>query len=362
MVVLEEEVMSREIDIVGAGLAGLVAGINLAGQGFRVRIYEARSNIGGDISFADATLMYPAVLERELGISIREALEPWRSTRILAYGKRFDFAMPHLTEAYTVERGKGELSLENVLYRQALEKGVDVILGRKLSVEEISGLPAGSIVATGLGKDSFELFNIPHRPFYGYMATGNCDPSKPRVIVYFDRFTREYGYYSQSVKSSVALVFRMHRPLLDEEKAVFRKRLAEDNGIEMDGWNDDISGWAAWPLKSWNNMNLFMGGKILAGTLAGVVSPALNFGVNGALVSGRIAAMAVTDRNTARQEFSRLAPLYLPQFIFRRFREYAPIPLLKLATWAILSTYRPSSFHHLISFALWPPGLKPRKG
>jgi flavin-dependent dehydrogenase len=354
--------MSREIDIVGAGLAGLVAGINLAGQGFKVRIYEAKNNIGGDISFADATLMYPAMLERELGISIRDALKPWKSTRILAYGKRYEFALPHLTEAYTMERGKGELSLENVLYRQALEKGVEVILGSKLSMKEISELPAGTIVATGLNKNSFELFNIPHRPFYGHMATGKSDPSQPQVIVYFDRFTREYGYYAQCSKSSVALVFRMDRPLLDEEKTAFRKKLAEDNGIEMDSWNDDISGWAAWPLKSWKNMNLLREGKILAGTLAGVVSPVLNFGVNGALVSGRIAAMAVTDQNTARREFSRLAPLYLPQFIFRRFREHAPISLLKLGTWAILSTYTPSSFHHLLSFALWPPGLKLRRG
>jgi flavin-dependent dehydrogenase len=242
-----------------------------------------------------------------------------------------------------------------------LDKGVEVILGRKLSMKEISELPAGTIVATGLNKNSFELFNIPQRPFYGHMATGNSDPSKPQVIVYFDRFTREYGYYAQCGKSSVALVFRMDRPLLDEERADFRTKLAEDNGIEMDGWNDDISGWAAWPLKSWNNMNLSRKGKILAGTLAGVVSPVLNFGVNGALVSGRIAAMAVTDQNTAQREFSRLAPLYLPQFIFRRFREHAPISLLKLGTWAILSTYSPVSFHHLLSFALWPPGLKLRR-
>ncbi len=354
--------MSREIDIVGAGLAGLVAGINLAGQGFRVRIHEARHRIGGDISFADATLMLPAMLERELGISIREALKPWKSVRIQAYGKKFELALPHLTEAYTMERGKGELSLENVLYRQALEKGVEVFLGRRLSMKDISELPAGTIVATGLNKNTFELFDIPHHPFYGHMATGNSDLSRPQVIVYFDRFTREYGYYAQCDRASVALVFRMDRPMTNEEKAAFRTKLAEDNGIEMDGWNDDISGWAAWPLKSWNNMNLFREGKILAGTLAGVVSPVLNFGVNGALASGRIAAMAVTDPNAARQEFNRLAPLYLPQFIFRRFREYAPVPLLKLGTRAILSTYSPGSFHHLLSFSLWPPGLKPGRG
>lgn len=354
--------MSREITIVGAGLAGLVAAINLAGKGFKVKVYEAKNSIGGDISYADATLMYPSILERELGISIREALKTWRSARILAYGKRFEVDLPHLTEACTMERGNGELSLENVLYRQALEKGAEVILGRKLSLKEISELPAGTIVATGLSKSSFELFNIPHRPFYGHMATGKSDPSKPQVIVYLDRFTREYGYYTQCGSSSVALVFRMDRQLLDEEKAAFRNKLAEDNGIEMDNWNDDISRWAAWPLKTLNNMNLTREGKILAGTLAGVVSPVLNFGVNGALISGQIAAMAVANPNEAQLEFSRLAPLYLPQFIFRRFREYAPVPLLKLGTWAILSTYSPSTFHHLLSFALWPPGLRLKNG
>jgi len=354
----QEEVVSREIDIVGAGLAGLVAGINLAGQGFKVRIFEAKSTIGGDTSFADATLMYPAGLEKELGVSIREALETWKSARIFAYGKRFEVALPRLTEAYTVERGKGELSLENVLYRQALEKGVEVVMGRKLSAREISDLPPGTIIATGLTRSSFELFHIPHRPFHGHMATGSSDPSRPQVIVYFDRFTREYGYYAQCGPSSVALVFRMDRPLLDEEKLAFRTKLSDDNGIEMDGWNDDISGWAVWPLRSWNNRNLFSQGKILAGTLAGVVSPVLNFGVNGALVSGRIAAVAVTDQDAARREFSRLAPLHLPQFVFRRFREHAPIPLLKLGTRAILSTYGPGGFHHLLSFALWPPGLR----
>jgi hypothetical protein len=254
-----------------------------------------------------------------------------------------------------MERGRGELSLENVLYRQALDKGVEVVLGRKLSVKEISGLPSGTIVATGLSREAFELFRIPHRPFYGHMATGRSDPSRPQVVVYFDRFTREYGYYAQCDRSSVALVFRMHRPLLDEEKQAFRRKLAEDNGIEMSGWNDDISGWAAWPLKSRSNMNLFRDGKILAGTLAGAVSPVLNFGVNGALVSGRIAAMAVTDRNRALREFRRLAPLYQAQFIFRRVREYAPVSLLKFVTRAILATYGPGGFHHLLSFALWPP-------
>jgi len=42
---------------------------------------------------------------------------------------------------------------------------------------------------------------------------------------------------------------------------------------------------------------------ILAGTLAGFIETNLGFGITGALISGKIAAMAVTDPEKARAEF-----------------------------------------------------------
>ena len=350
--------MAKEIEIVGAGLAGLVAGINLARQGFKVRIYDGRKYMGGDLSYADSTLLDLPALKAELGVNVEEALEPWTLTRAWVYGRKYEFGLPRGVEGFTVERGKGEASLENALYRQAQEAGVEVQLGSRLSKQEIIELPPGSIVATGLDREAFEAMDLPCRPFFCHMATGRGDPSRPGVIIYFDRFTREFGYYFQRGEAAGALVFSVQRPLTDGEKEEFKRKLADNDGVEFDNWNDSVASYAAWPLGSWNNMQLVRHDKILAGTLAGLVSPVLLFGVNGALVSGRIAALAVTDKDRALREFKRLAPLYYPQFVFRKFREYAPHGVLKPLVQSILSTYDPDVFPYLMLFALWPPGLK----
>lgn len=348
--------MAKEVQIAGAGLAGLVAGITLARQGFRVKISEARPNIGGNLRYADSTLMNPAQIEKHLGVRVDEALEPWTYTRIWAYGKKYELPNPKGVQSFTVERGGRETSLENVLYRQALKEGVEIALGQKLSKQDLKELPPGSIIATGLDREAFEAIDIPCRPFFCHMTTGTGNPSRPGVIVYFDRFTREFGYYFQANGSAGSLVFSVQRPLVDGEKQEFRRRLYENDGIDFSGWNDNIAVWAAWPLAVWRNLRLMQDDKILAGTLAGVVSPILLFGVNGALLSGKIAAMAVTDRDQALKEFKRIAPLYYPQFAFRKLREYAPHGLLKPLIQSILSSYHPSLFPWLMMFALWPPG------
>ncbi|MGQ9475097.1 MAG: hypothetical protein ACUVT4_05185 [Actinomycetota bacterium] len=200
--------------------------------------------------------------------------------------------------------------------------------------------------------------DIPCRPFFCHLATGRGDPSRPGVIIYLDRFTREFGYYFQRGGVAGSLVFSLLRPLTDAEKEVFKAMLARNDGIELENWHDQVASWAAWPLGSWRGPRLFHGDWILAGTLAGLVSPVLLFGVNGALVSGRVAAMAVEDPDEARREFRRLAPLYWPQFLFRKLREYLPHALLKPLSRIILSTYNADSFHHAMLFVLYPPGCR----
>lgn len=350
--------MPGKVEIVGAGLAGLTAAINLARRGLEVRVHEAREYMGGDLSYADSTIMDVPAIRAELGVDVEEALEPWTLTRAWAYGKKYEFGLPRGVEGFTVERGKGERSLENVLYRQARREGVEVLLGSRLSKQEIRELPPGSIIATGLDREAFEVMDLPCRPFFCHMATGKGDPSRPSVIIYLDSFTREFGYYFQREEAAGALVFSVQRPLTDGEKEEFKVKLAAGDGIEFDHWNDGVATWAAWPLGGWSNRRLLQGDKILAGTLAGLISPVLLFGVNGALVSGKIAAMAATDRDAALREFRRLTPLYWPQFAFRKCREYLPHAVLKPVTRALLATYDPDSFPYGMLFALWPPAYR----
>ncbi|MEW6077171.1 MAG: NAD(P)-binding protein [Thermodesulfobacteriota bacterium] len=348
----------EKVEIVGAGLAGLAAGITLARRGFKVTVHEGRKRPGGDLSYADSTIMDVPAVRRELGLEVEESLEPWTITRAWAYGKKYEFELPRGVEGFTVERGRGEHSLDNVLYQQALREGVEVRLGSRLSGQEIRDLPVGSILATGLDRQTFESLGLPCRRFFCHMATGKGDPSRPGVIIHLDRYTHEYGYYFQRGEAAGALVFSLRRPMTEEEKEAFKTSLGERDGIAFDRWDDHVAAWAAWPLGGRRNLRLFQGGKILAGTLAGLISPVLLFGVNGALVSGKIAALAVIDPDAARREFQRMAPLYRPQSVFRKLREYLPHVLLKPLTQAILATYDPDSLPYAMKFMLWPPGYR----
>ena len=75
---------------------------------------------------------------------------------------------------------------------------------------------------------------------------------------------------------------------------------------------------AGTPTGSWANPRLFAGNLILTGTLSGMQDPLMVLGVHGALVSGRIAAMAVQDRERAAREFRRMNRWWKVGYLTRR--------------------------------------------
>jgi flavin-dependent dehydrogenase len=72
------------------------------------------------------------------------------------------------------------------------------------------------------------------------------------------------------------------------------------------------------PTGSLFNPRLFAGDLILAGTLSGMQDPSMVLGVHGALVSGKIAAMAVHDRERAAREFRRMTRWWKLGYLTRR--------------------------------------------
>lgn len=138
------------ISIVGAGPAGLVAAITLRKEGFAVRVYEERRDVGlrfhGDFQGIENWSEEEDVLTQlhRMGITINFRCAPFYGGTL--FGPNRERADVHSAEPlfYLVRRGPVEDSLDQGLKTQALAAGVEIVFGRRM--EKIEGR---AITATG---------------------------------------------------------------------------------------------------------------------------------------------------------------------------------------------------------------------
>ncbi len=321
-----------KITIVGAGISGLTAAIILAREGHEVEVIERRDGVGGPARdmetgertyvMADGTPMELEKISRYVGFDISPPTMPIHYTRIVAFGKRYDTLFPRNVPAVLVERGPRESSIDMYLYRMAAEHGVKFSFNTPIKTrKDFDQLPDNTILATGLFRDTYEALGIPHVRVYGYIAYGMRENwGGPPVVLYIDRYTRDYAFFSTINGMAGALLFQRGIPLSAEAKEWFPRQLMEDEGIEFLEWIPLDVG--VLPMGSFHNPRLFHERFILTGTLAGFQDPVLLFGVHGALVSGKIAAMALRDREGAQKEFNRMNRFWKLSFLNRKFVEY----------------------------------------
>ncbi|MCX6671285.1 MAG: hypothetical protein NTX92_05145 [Euryarchaeota archaeon] len=120
-------------------------------------------------------------------------------------------------------------------------------------------------------------------------------------LAYFGDFTSDYGYICmKNGLLSAQLSGPMNLP--SENVTTFTHLVKETEGIELERWSSIVS---YFPKKA----RLFtkFAGKtfVLAGDVAGFLDPFFGFGVNGALLSGKIAAMSILSKQKALQEFKQ---------------------------------------------------------
>lgn len=321
---LEDEM--SDVTIVGAGISGLVASINLARSGHSVRILEREKRIGGMPEFRPDPAGSPfdlAAIERYTGIDIAPAVKIIDESNTYAWGRKFEMPMKASTRVYMVERGARSTSLDSLLLEQASSLGVAVEFDHPVLTQgDYALLPEDTIVATGLKLETYEALGIPYLPLYGYYAKGTVDHDRTVVSLWMDDFTRDYAFNCAINGVCFALLFQRGRPLSLAAKEKFVQLLAENEGWEFPEWRDLVGG--ACPVGSLHNPMLFKGNKILSGTLAGVIDPYLFFGMLGALVSGKIAAKAIDDKALAYSDFRRTVMTYYPNYIFKRIFDVVP--------------------------------------
>ena len=144
----------NQINITGAGPAGLSAAINLALHGYKVRIYEKNDDCGkrfnNDIQGLENWSHKKDVLQelKELNIDVNFECVPF-SNILLSDGRKkkvYPFKKPLF---YAVRRGIEDGSFDQGLKKTALNLGVEIFFNKQISKEE------ANIIATGPKKNIF---------------------------------------------------------------------------------------------------------------------------------------------------------------------------------------------------------------
>jgi len=320
----------KKVTIVGAGLAGLCAAITARKLGYEVHCVDKYNRVGGMPGahpFVDSTPFDAAMMSRFLGVPIGEPqVRPCENFDVYAFGKLCRLNPSH-SLLCNVERGPRRTAIDRYLHDIALEMGVTFEWGNPVrSQRDLAQLPPNTIVATGPYRESFQALGIPHETAYGYVLSAKYRPhgvpsNASRVAVYFDHYTRDYCYLPAS-NGVVAGLFFARRPVGKRHRDTWERQLKETEGVEFKTWHEERGYFASrYP----GQPRLFAGDKILAGTLAGAQDPGTYFGCHGAMVSGKIAAIALEDKATAQEMFCLCNRSFNRMWFLRRVAiNYAP--------------------------------------
>lgn len=314
--------MAKKIQILGAGLSGMIAAIDLSRHDYEVTILEGAPGIGGLGNFHPSTHGTPIdgpAAWKYIGLDLSSCFVPPKAFRCYLGKRGFDLDPEGL---FLVERGPRESSIDHLLYREAQKVGVKFEFSQV--IRKHRDLPPGSIIATGLFPELYEELGVPKLQAFGW-ATRMEMQRPPELVAYFDNYIGDY-YYSAVVNGIFFGMLFQRSPVPREIMERCRDFLREREGLESPDWFYATN---YVPVIDPDNPRLFAGDKILAGTIAGMMDPVFLFGINGAVLSGRIAARAVYERDEAIKDFKHYTRNFRLNHRARKWGEKMP-PQLRM--------------------------------
>lgn len=303
---------SDEATIYGGGMSGLIAAVNLARDGYKVTVHDREAGYGGSQLYnpsTHVTPLDPVKTSEYIGIDIAPAFHQVVACPSYFHETRVMFPV---YEVFAVERGDRETSLDTLLYNAAVKEGVKFEFDSPLKKKDLAKLPPNTILACGLIPSSYEMLDIPYLKWYGWISRGEID-LRSYAWLWWDECITEYGYFSSVNGFYFDLLFSIRevdKAALDRYKSF----AVRNEGIEHDNW-EYVSG--AVPLLSPDNPRLFWNDAVLCGTISGAMDPLMWFGISGALVTGKVAAMAITDRAQAEHDFARFTRRYKESYYLK---------------------------------------------
>lgn len=320
-----------KIIIVGAGLSGMVAGINLAKQGYDVTILEKEKKIGGSSVFHPSLHVTPIDLQLTsefTGIDLYSQFPLLTDFQTWAKDKR----IPARLNNYGAERGARESSLDMFLYKICKGEGVKFQFGH--AVKKLTDVPPGSIIATGLtcALDDFKNNEIVDGHGFSFVMESKIGPSSWQ---FKDVYSPDYFYAGAMNGIIYGLVFGRRAKIDKEAVKIISDQFQERTGIAIEAeWRSFYA-----EMILGNKLYFGPGNKyIMTGSASGSQDPYFGFGIVGALTSGKIAALAVRDPEGAQTLFSRINRNY--RYLYNLFEIHDKMPnFLKLGMYKALPRY-----------------------
>ncbi|KYK33169.1 MAG: hypothetical protein AYK22_01275 [Thermoplasmatales archaeon SG8-52-3] len=311
------------INIYGAGLSGLTAAINLARKGYNVTVFEKEKRIGGLEKCNPSVHMTPIhfkKMKEYIGFDVEPCFSELKKFKAYIYSKIVQFDPKYL---YLTERGPNKTSLDYYLFKIAKREGVNFEFSYQLNPNIIKSIPDNSIIATGNPSGLSKHLKLRHIPFIHYDSCIKKGNKENFCLAYFDSYIGGYGYAYIAAKEnlvSAEIDFFLNQPYERYFKK-FKKKLKETQNLEFNKWfiiNDNI------PEKICLLKKIHGKTFVLAGALSGFHDPFFGFGVNSALISGKIAAMTIVSKKRGMQEFKRFTRDLSRMFILSKIYNHLP--------------------------------------
>jgi flavin-dependent dehydrogenase len=309
--------MAGKIHVLGAGLSGMVAAINLARQGREVLVLDGAKGLGGMGGLhpsVHTTPIDPAWMSREVGIDLTPVFHKPKGFMLGLGDKTFKLDPGPM---HSVERGTRSGSIDTLLFEKAREAGVTFQFG--VYLKDLREIPRGSIIATGLHHEMYDYLAIPSETPRGFASTRKTDWDN-WCAGSLASYTDDYFYANCVNNLMYGLLFGRSKVTVEGLEAC-KEDIRKKFGLELDNWEYFT---VRVPTASPRNPRLFHDGYILAGTLAGAMDPIALFGIHGAILSGKVAATAVEDPDRAMKEFRRITRYYRIAYFVKEFQKRMP--------------------------------------
>lgn len=308
-------------------MSGLTAAINLAREGYKVNVYEKEQRIGGLEKCTPSVHMTPLdfnKMKEYIGIDVEPCFSKLKTFKAYIYSKIIHFNPKYL---YITERGSNKKSLDYYLYKIAKDEGVNFEFYHPLTPDKIKSIPDNSIIATGTYSGLCKHIKLRHIPFIHFDGYTKTQKNDNYCLAYFDSYIGGYGYAYIAAKDKLVsgeVDFFLNQPY-DKYLTNFKKKLKKTNNLEFGEWSSVLDYYP-------EEFQLFkkIHGKtyILTGAVSGFHDPFFGFGVNSALISGKIAALTIISKKRGMNEFKYFTKNLSGMFLLSKI--YNNIPFRNL--------------------------------